>query len=128
MVGISANPDAETLKILLWAVLGVLVIAVSLVGYFMSKRDNAITTATDNLVSAVEQLKLVVNGLQTQYEIRQPLVDEQLGVHYRLITSLAEENKLQNAHILTLQTEHALFHCKYSPRDVGKKQKKNEGN
>lgn len=96
----------EGLKLLLGIMIVVLGVAVTLIGYFMSKRDSAITRATENLTEAVEQLRLIVNSLRTQYEIRQPIVDERLAKH-------STEIKDHESRLKVLETEHELFGCKY---------------
>lgn len=133
MIGITANPTEETLKLLLWAVLVLLGILIAVVGYFLSRRDNEITAineklkqdfiaATENLTAAnsvlteaVNQLKLVVNGLMSQYTIRQPIVDERLSKHSVSIDS-------HEKRINTLETEHSMFHCNYQSKKRQKPQ------
>ena len=111
------NLSIEGLKVMLFMVIAVLGIAMALIGYFMSKRDAAITTATDNLIKAVEQLQVIVNGLQMQYQIRQPIVDERLKAHSEL---LADHGNRIN----TLETEHKMIHCKYPEIKQARKTKK----
>jgi hypothetical protein len=103
----------ESIKLLLYITSSVLVVSVGIIGYFFSKRDSAISTATDNLVTAVQQLKTIVDSLQLQYEIRQPIVDAQLELHRKTL----EENSLQaerfNDRLLKIETEHQLFKCNF---------------
>jgi len=103
----------ESIKLLLYITSSVLVVSVGIIGYFFSKRDSAISTATDNLVTAVQQLKTIVDSLQLQYEIRQPIVDAQLELHRKTL----EENFLQaerfNDRLLKIETEHQLFKCNF---------------
>jgi len=94
----------EGLKLLLSITIVVLGVAMTLIGYFMSKRDSAITRATENLTTAVEQLKEIVNSLQTQYGIRQPIVDERLNKHSDEIAD--HEDRLTK-----LETKHDMIHC-----------------
>jgi len=101
--------SVEGLRILLGLAIVVLGIAVALIGYFMSKRDSAITQATDNLTKAVEQLQIIVNGLQIQYQIRQPIVDERLKSHSEVMSN--HESRLQ-----IIETEHEVYHCKYQDK------------
>jgi uncharacterized protein YoxC len=96
----------EGVKLLLLLAIAVLAISVALIGYFMSKRDNAITQATDNLTKAVDQLQIIVNGLQLQYQIRQPIIDERLNSHR---DSIKDHEK----RVTTLENEHKMYHCKF---------------
>lgn len=108
----------EGLRILLALAIVVLGVAIALIGYFMSKRDGAITQATDNLVKAVEQLQIIVNSLQQEYKIRQPIVDERLKSHSNRLDT-------HNDRISKLETEHKLYHCNYqSEQKVNNKEKK----
>jgi hypothetical protein len=114
MIEIAANPTPESLKILLVVTLSVLSILVLLVGYLLARRDAAITAATENLTVIVGQLKELVNGLTTQYSIRQPLVDEQLKSHSAQLSN-------HNDSITKLQTEHEMLHCRYPRKNVRNK-------
>ena len=96
----------EGLKILLTLAIVVLGIAITLIGYFMSKRDDTITQATENLTKAVQQLENIVNGLQMQYEIRQPIVDERLKNHSNQLND-------HEARVSKLETEHDIYHCNH---------------
>jgi uncharacterized alpha/beta hydrolase family protein len=98
--------DAESLKILFYVTSTVLAIAVVIIGYFMSRRDNAITNATDNLTLAVQQLKLIVNTLQLQYDIRQPMIDAQLELTRQSMIDF--DMRLKH-----IEIDHAVFHCDY---------------
>jgi hypothetical protein len=100
------NLSMEGLKILLFLAIIVLGVAVGLISYFMTKRDGAITQATENLVKAVEQLQIIVNSLQQEYKIRQPIVDERLKSH-------SERLNLHHDRLGKLETEHKMFHCKH---------------
>jgi len=114
MIGVE-NLSNESVKLLLVLTIIVLGIAVTLIGYFMSKRDSAITLATDNLTKAVEQLQIIVNGLQMQYQIRQPLIDEQLKAHFTYIETNARHIDETDKRVAKLETEHEVFHCEYKP-------------
>ena len=77
----------------------------------MTRRDKSISAATDNLTTAVQQLKTIVNGLQLQYEIRQPLVDAQLEMFRKAFINSAANVKKIDSRLIKLETEHQLFHC-----------------
>ncbi|MCA1761302.1 MAG: hypothetical protein LC658_16145 [Bacteroidales bacterium] len=116
--------NGESLKTLFYISTVVLSIAVIVIGYFMSRRDLSITTATDNLTAAVQQLKIVVTTLQIQYDIKQPQVDKQLEM---LRLSQLELNERLNH----LEVDHAVFHCNYKPTTPvpkPKSRKTNENN
>ena len=98
--------DSESTKVLFYITSTVLALAVIIIGYFMTRRDSAISTATDNLTLAVQQLKLIVNTLQLQYDIRQPMVDAQLELTRKSMVDL----DLRLKHI---EIDHAVFHCDY---------------
>ena len=98
--------DAEAVKTLLYITSAVLAIAVVIIGYFMSRRDSSITTATENLTLAVHQLKLIVNTLQLQYDIRQPMIDAQLELTRKSMIDF--DLRLKN-----MELENAVFHCNF---------------
>ncbi len=103
----------ESIKLLLYITSSVLVVSVGIIGYFFSKRDSAISTATDNLVTAVQQLKTIVNSLQLQYEIRQPIVDAQLELHRKTLADNSEIADRLNDRLLKIETEHQMFRCHF---------------
>ena len=98
----------EGVKLLLLLAIAVLAISVALIGYFMSKRDNAITQATDNLTKAVDQLQIIVNGLQLQYQIRQPILDQQLEIHRKGIEENAHCIEKIDLRLTTIEAEHKI--------------------
>ena len=108
----------EGIKLLLLLAIIVLAIAVALIGYFMSKRDLAITQATDNLTKAVDQLQIIVNGLQLQYSIRQPLIDEQLKLHRLDIDKNSNRIDAIDKDFSNLKTKHEMIHCKKQEYDT----------
>jgi hypothetical protein len=112
---ISTEPIAtvESIKLLLYITSSVLVVSVGIIGYFFSKRDSAISTATDNLIAAVQQLKTIVNSLQLQYEIRQPIVDAQLELHRKTLEENSTLSDKFNDRLLKIETEHRLFRCHF---------------
>jgi hypothetical protein len=115
---ISTEPIAtvESIKLLLYITSSVLVVSVGIIGYFFSKRDSAISTATDNLVTAVQQLKTIVDSLQLQYEIRQPIVDAQLELHRRTLEENSQLAEKFNERLVKIETEHQLFKCNFPNR------------
>jgi hypothetical protein len=106
----------ESIKLLLYITSSVLVVSVGIIGYFFSKRDSAISTATDNLVTAVQQLKTIVDSLQLQYEIRQPIVDAQLELHRRTLEENSQLAEKFNERLVKIETEHQLFKCNFPNR------------
>jgi flagellar basal body-associated protein FliL len=124
----------ESLRIIIIALSTVSTVAIALVGYFMSKRDDAITQATDSLTKAnenlgdtVAQLKTIVNGLQLQYQIRQPIIDQQLELHRRQMEESVSRFENIDKRLNTIETEHKMFRCEYNPQKR-QKQKPNETN
>ena len=115
--------DPESISLLLYLTSAVLAISVIVIGYFMTRRDKSITAATDNLTTAVQQLKTIVNGLQLQYEIRQPIVDAQLEMFRKASINSAVNIKKIDSRLIKLETEHNLFHYGAS---IIKIQKKND--
>jgi len=139
----SANPDVETLKVLVGLLITIVVFVIGILRYFAIKRDkeidesikdasNNLARSNDLLSQAVQQLREVVNSLRLQYEIRQPIVDERLKVHGQEIEELNDElqeikaeliQKINDVHneVTNLKTEHKMFHCNYKAEENGKK-------
>ena len=108
-----------------------MLITVGIIGWFLNKRDNAmvardaaITSASENLTSAVQQLKEVVISMKSQHETRQPIVDAQLELFRQgFINNAAIVGEI-DARLIKLETEHKLFRCNYS--ETKTKSKKND--
>ena len=113
MVEIAANPDFESLKIWLGATVGIMIVLVGIVGYFLSKRDEAVTSAIKNLNEVVEQLKIVVNGVQLQQTIRQPILEQQLELHRKGIEENANKIEKIDNRLTTIETEHKIGYCRF---------------
>lgn len=124
MIEVDNTTSVESIKLLLYITTGVLVVSVGIIGYFMSRRDSSITTATDNLTSAVQQLKTIVNSLQLQHQIKQPLVDAAIELHRQTLESNSLIFKEMDARLIKIETEHKVFHCGYP--DNKRKTKKDE--
>ena len=108
--------DVQALKLFFYIESAILVIAFSIIGFFLRRRDNAglareiaVTTATDNLTTAVNQLKLVFTSLQVQYEIRQPLVEAQIELFRQSFVINDNLVKGIDNRLIQLETEHRLF-------------------
>lgn len=112
MVGIE-NLTMEGLKVLLIITIVVLGVAMTLIGYFMSKRDSAITQATDNLTKAVNQLETIVNGFGIKYDLEYGVIKEQLKAHRTDINANALRIEEIDKDLNTLKTKHEMIHCKY---------------
>lgn len=121
---IQINPDLESLKMWLWATLAIMIILVGVVGYFLSKRDEAVTVAIKNLNDVVEQLKIVVNGVQLQQTIRQPIIEQQLELHRKDIATNATKIESIDLRLNTIETEHKNAYCKYPGRKKRKEEEK----
>jgi hypothetical protein len=117
--------SVESIKLLLYITTSVLVVSVGIIGYFMSRRDHSITTATDNLTSAVQQLKTIVNSLQLQHQIKQPLVDAAIELHRQALETNSVIIKDMDARLIKIETEHKMFHCSFP---VSKRKTKKDEN
>ena len=116
MVEVQANPDIESLKIWLAATVGIMIVLVGIVGYFLSKRDEAVTDAIKNLNEVVEQLKIVVNGVQLQQTIRQPIIEQQLELHRKGIDENAKKIEGIDLRLNTIETQHKDAYCRFPVR------------
>ena len=113
MVEIAANPSIESPKIWLGATVGIMIVLVGIVGYFLSKRDEAVTSAIKNLNEVVEQLKIVVNGVQLQQTIRQPILEQQLELHRKGIEENATKIEKIDNRLTTIEAEHKIGYCRF---------------
>ena len=112
--------DVQALKLFFYIESAILVIAFGIIGFFLRRRDNAgiarevaVTAATENLTTAVHQLKIVFTSLQVQYEIRQPIVEAQIELFRQ--SFLINDNLVKgiDTRLIKLETEHKLLTCKY---------------
>lgn len=120
-----AIKDEQSIRLLLYLTTSILALSVIIIGYFMTRRDSAITTATDNLTSAVQQLKSIVDSLQLQHEIRQPLIDAQLEMFRQSFIMNESIVKGIDTRLIQLETEHKLLTCKYPAKNKTQKDEKN---
>lgn len=120
-----AIKDEQSIRLLLYLTTSILALSVIIIGYFMTRRDSAITTATDNLTSAVQQLKSIVDSLQLQHEIRQPLIDAQLEMFRQSFIMNESIVKGIDTRLIKLETEHKLLTCKYPAKNKTQKDEKN---
>ena len=108
--------DVQALKLFFYVESAILVIAFAIIGFFLRRHDNAgiarevaVTTATENLTAAVNQLKLVFTSLQVQYEVRQPIVEAQIELFRQ--SFIIHDNTIRGIdnRLIQLETEHRLF-------------------
>jgi hypothetical protein len=125
MIEFANITDLEAIKVFFYIESVILVIAFGIIGFFLRRRDNAsitrelaVTAATDNLTTAVQQLKLVVASLQVQYEIRQPLIDSQIEIFRKAFLENAISIKGIDTRLIKLETEHRLMSCKYPANNI----------
>ena len=109
---IQTNPDAESLKLIIWLLIAVLAVLVSAVGFFITFGINWIkdsierlSTSFDEMVDAMTGLKVTVAEVKTQYDFENPLVTKRLDSHSRILDK--HEGCLK-----TLMTEHRMIHGK----------------
>lgn len=112
--------DLQAIKVFFYIESVILLIAFAIIGFFLQRRDNAsiarelaVTTATEGLTTAVNQLKLVVSTLQLQYEIRQPLLDAQIEFFRQSFIMNDTVIKNIEKRLIQLETEYKLLTCKY---------------
>ncbi|HSO84993.1 MAG TPA: hypothetical protein VLQ91_00470 [Draconibacterium sp.] len=117
--------DLQAIKVFFYIESVILVIALSIIGFFLRRRDNAsitrelaVTAATEGLTTAVQQLKIVVTSLQLQYEIRQPLIDSQLELFRQSFSIHSESITKIDTRLVRLETEHKLLICKYPANNI----------
>ena len=117
--------DLQAIKVFFYIESVILVIALSIIGFFLRRRDNAsitrelaVTAATEGLTTAVQQLKIVVTSLQLQYEIRQPLIDSQIELFRQSFSIHSESITKIDTRLVRLETEHKLLTCKYPTNSI----------
>lgn len=110
--------EPDSLRLLLYLTITVMGFAVIIIGYFIVKRDNGITAATDNLTVVVEQLKEVVTSMKTQHETRQPIIDAQLEIFRQGFINSASVVDGIDTRLVKLETEHKLLTCKYPTNNI----------
>lgn len=99
---LQANPDLETLKLILIISGSIILIMLAIVGYFIDRQIEASKALSD----AVSALKIVVNTLKTQCDIQNPVFERRLNEHSRVIddhgdrlTIIETEIKIHNKKI-----------------------------
>lgn len=113
MVELQANPDLESLKLWLGVAIAILVLLVAIIGYFLSKRDTAVTDAITSLNKVVDQLEIVVSNIRIEQEIRQPILAQQLELHRKGIELNAERIECIDKRLVKIESEHNIAFCKF---------------
>jgi hypothetical protein len=103
--------DLESLKMWFWAVLGVMIVLVAIVGYFIKNRDSEIKEMLNNMSKVVTQLEKIVSNLEINQTIRQPILDQQLEIHRKCIEENTHNIEKIDLRLTTIETEHKI--CKY---------------
>jgi hypothetical protein len=121
---ITANPDAESLKLIVWLLISVLVIMLSIVGYLLTFGIGAVKTnlaklaeSFMNMTNAITELKVTVAELKTQINSENPVVSKRLDTHSFILTK-------HEGRIKVLETEHNFIH----KRNCGKEESDDNAN
>jgi hypothetical protein len=111
--------DLESLKMWFWAVLGLMIILVAIVGYFIKNRDSEIKNRDfeikemlNSMSKVVTQLEKIVSNIEINQTIRQPILDQQLEIHRKGIEENAHCIEKIDLRLTTIEAEHKI--CKYS--------------
>jgi len=122
--------DIESLKMWLWATVGIMSIMTAILGYFLSNRDTEIKKRDEtvqkmlcNMGEVIEQLQSIVNGIQIKQTIRQPILEQQLEFHRKGIDDNTVKIDKIDIRLTTIETEHKIAFCKYPN---GRKKKETE--
>lgn len=121
MIEVSANPDIESLKMWLGAVIAIMLVLLTVVGYFLSRRDQAITGTMTNLNKVVDQLEIVVGNIRIEQDIRQPILTQQLENHRLNIESNAKNIELIDKRLTVIETQHKDAYCRFATVQTRKK-------
>jgi hypothetical protein len=113
MIEIPANPDIEILKMWLGALIAIMLLLLGVVGYFLSRRDQAITGTMTNLNKVVDQLEIVVGNIRVEQDIRQPILTQQLENHRLNIEANAKNIELIDKRLTVIETQHKDAYCRF---------------
>jgi len=120
--------DIDSLKMWLWATVGIMSIMTAILGYFLSnrdaeikKRDETVQRMLSNMSEVIEQLKTIVNGIQINQTIRQPILEQQLEHHRKNIDENTMKIEKIDLRLTTIETEHKNAYCKYPQYSTRKK-------
>lgn len=88
MIEIPANPNLETLKIVMWVAVGIIVMLLAIVGYFVrvhlsgeKGRIDKLTAVVDTLRETVTTIKGIVDIIKKEQEERDPRTERRLNDH-----------------------------------------------
>jgi hypothetical protein len=114
---IQANPDAESLKLIIWLLISVLVIMVTIVGYLLTFGISAVKSnlqklaqSFENVTDAITDLKVTVASLKTQFDTENPVVVKRLNQHSYILTK-------HESRIKTIESEHNILHNRQCGRE-----------
>ena len=116
MIEIAANPGVESLKMWLGATIGVMLLLVAVVGYFLSRRDEAVTVAITNLNKVVDQLEIVVGNIRIEQDIRQPILAQQLENHRLNIEENSKKIDDVDKRLTVVEAQHKDAYCRFPLR------------
>lgn len=114
---IQANPDAESLKLIVWLLIAVLIILFAIVGYLLTFGIGAVksnlerlTESFGSMITALTDLKITVASLKTQFDSESPVVVKRLDTHSYILTK-------HEGRIKTLETEHNMIHKRHCGKE-----------
>jgi beta-lactamase regulating signal transducer with metallopeptidase domain len=79
-----ANPDIESLKLILWLAGSVITLLLLIVSYFLSKQIKV----QESLTKAVNSLTTAVTVLESQQAERHPVIQRRLNIHGQRLDKL----------------------------------------
>jgi Sec-independent protein translocase protein TatA len=82
------NPDPEVLKIMVWALVGILLLLVIVLGYFIRE-----------LASSVKELRDALPKMQATIDIKIPDIEEDIKDHEKRIKALESVRVVSNKRI-----------------------------
>lgn len=107
---IQANPDAESLKLIIWLLIAVLIVLFAIVGYLLTfgigaVKSNLVKLAEsfENVTAAITDLKIAVASLKMQFDSESPVTIKRLDTHSFILTR-------HEGRIKALETEHNMIH------------------
>lgn len=107
---IQANPDAESLKLIVWLLIAVLVVVLAIVGYLLTFGVGAVKSnlqklseSFENIIMAITELKVTFASLKTHIDSENPAIIKRLEKHSYILTK-------HESRIKTLETEHNMIH------------------
>ena len=117
-----ANLDLESLKMWFWATLSLLGVLITILGWFIARRDKAITDTVERLDSVVQTLNILINKVVERDAILMPVFKEQLELHRQGIEKNAKDIAGIDLRLNTIETQHKDAYCRYPKLNKNKKE------